>query len=328
MTRAIALNRRTFTTALAASAWPVLGLAQATDWPNKAVRLVTPAPPGGSLDRMARLLAEDFAKAFGQPFVVENKPGAGSTIGTAAAAQAPADGYTLLMSGVFNAITPAMYDKLPYNYLEDFVHVAPTMHGPNVLVTRADSPYVSLAQVVAAAKAKPGSIDFASAGAGTSGHLTMEMFQRAAGINLTHVPYKGSAQAIQEVMGGQVTMIATNQDAVLQLVKSGKLKALAVTGAQRNPAYPGVPTFVEAGFKDVVVTSWGALAVRRGTPQAVIDKLRAETARTLQSPRVRQPLEADGWVFFDTPAAQFEGYVRSETERWGQVVRAAGVRAN
>lgn len=190
---------------IAAGLWPLTGWAQVTEWPARPVRIVVPAPPGGSLDRLTRMVGEDLAKAFGQPFVVENRPGAGSTIGTAAVAQAPADGYTMLSSGVFNAITPSLYAKLPYVYLDEFVHVAPSLQGPNVLVARPDFPHGTLAQVAAAAKANPGSIDFASAGSGTSGHLTMEMFQRAAGIKLTHVPYKGSAAAIQDVIGGQVT---------------------------------------------------------------------------------------------------------------------------
>lgn len=323
--RSNSMNRRGFSMLIAASAFPGVALAQGADWPSRMVKVVTPAPPSGSLDRIARILAEDFAKAFGKPFIVENKPGAGSTIGTAAVAAAPADGYTLLTSGVFNAITPALYAKLPYTYLDDFIHVVPLMQGPNVLVVRPDSPYNSLGQLVAAAKANPGTLTYASAGSGTSGHLTMELFGRSAGIDITHVPYKGSAPALQDVLGGQVNMIATNQDAVLPLVKAGKLRAIGVTSAQRNPVYPSVPTFAESGFASVLVTSWGALAVRRGTPASVVDKLRAVAKKTLLQDHVRQPLEADGWVFFDVEPAPFEAFVRSETERWGQIIRSAGI---
>jgi len=201
------LNRRTFLAALGACAWPVLGEAQSADWPARLVRIITPAPAGGSTDRMARTLANEYAKALGQPFVIDNKPGAGGSIGTAAAAVAAADGYTLLMSGVFNSITPALYAQLPFNYLEDFEHIAPLFYGPNVLVVRADFPHDTLAKLVAAAKSSAKDpLYFASSGVGTSGHLTMEMFQRAAGITLMHVPYKGGAPALQDVLSGQVSM--------------------------------------------------------------------------------------------------------------------------
>jgi tripartite-type tricarboxylate transporter receptor subunit TctC len=269
-----------------------------------------------------------MAKLIGQPFVVDNRPGAGGTIGSAAAATAAADGYTMLMSGVFNAIAPSLFSKMAYNYLEDFIHVAPTIYGPNVLVTRPDAPYSTLQELASAARAKPGAIAFASAGKATSGHLTMEMFQKAAGVQMVHVPYKGSAAAMQDVLAGQVPMIATNQDAVLPLVRSGKFKALAVTSAQRNPAFPTVPTFVESGFKDVVVTSWGALAVRRGTPAAVVERLRAAATKAMQVPSVREPLEATGWVVFDMKPDAFEAYVRDESRRWGDVIRAAGLGAS
>ena len=318
------MDRRTFTSLLTTSVLPLAASAQSAEWPTRPVRVIAPAPPGGSLDRLTRMLCEDLAKSLGQPFVVDNRPGAGGTIGSAFAASAPADGYTVLMSGVFNAIAPSLFAKLPYSYLDDFVHIAPTFHGPNVLVTRAESPYTSLAKLVSAARGT--AIDYASAGTGTSGHLTMALLQRAGGLQLTHVPYKGSAPAMQDVLGGQVPVIATNQDAVLPLVKSGKLRALAVTGAQRNPAFPGVPTFAESGFPEVVVVSWGAVAVRKGTPAIVVERLRAATLRALKSPQLRQPLEADGWEFFDSQAGQFDAFAKTETERWAQIVRAAGIR--
>jgi len=323
------LNRRTFLAALGACAWPVLGEAQSADWPARLVRIITPAPAGGSTDRMARTLANEYAKALGQPFVIDNKPGAGGSIGTAAAAVAAADGYTLLMSGVFNSITPALYAQLPFNYLEDFEHIAPLFYGPNVLVVRADFPHDTLAKLVAAAKSSAKDpLYFASSGVGTSGHLTMEMFQRAAGITLMHVPYKGGAPALQDVLSGQVSIIAVNQDAVLPLVASGRLKALAITSAERNVAFPDVPTFVEEGFPDVVVTSWGVLDAPRGTPAAVVQAMRTVTMQTLKLPRIRQPFEAEGWVMFeDMSFAQLDAFLRSETERWAQIIRSAGITA-
>jgi tripartite-type tricarboxylate transporter receptor subunit TctC len=193
-------------------------------------------------------------------------------------------------------------------------------------VVRPDFPANSVGELVAAAKAKPGSLDFASAGSGTSGHLTMEVFQRSAGIKLNHVAYKGGAPAMQDLLAGVIHMMATNQDAVLPQVKAGKLKALAVTSVQRNPAFPGVPSFVEAGFKDMVVTSWGVFDAPRSTPPAVVERLRAATLKALKQPELRQPLEADGWVFIDTPPAEFAAFVRTETERWARIIQAAGIR--
>ena len=320
------INRRTMALGLAASTLPAWALAQASDWPSRPVRFVAPAPPGGSLDRLTRVLSNDFAKVFGQPFYVENRPGAGSTIGTGAVATAKADGYTLLMSGVFNAISPALYAKLPYNYLKDFVHIAPTIYGSNVRVAKADFPCNTVAELVAAATARPGTLNYASAGSGTSGHLTMEVFQRSAGIQLTHVPYKGSAPAMQDVLAGVTALIATNQDAALPQIKAGKLKALAITSAQRIQALSNVPTFAELGLQDLVITSWGALAAPTGTPAPIVEKLRAATLKALRQPDMRQTLEAEGWVLFDMAPAEFEAFVRKETERWAAVIQTAGIR--
>lgn len=254
-----------------------------------------------------------------------NRPGAGSTIGTAMVAAAPADGYNVLMSGVFNVISPSLYSKLPYDYLRDFVHVAPTASGSNVLVVRPDFAANNLAELVRMAKARPDKFAFASAGSGTSGHLTMELFQRQAGIRLTHVPYKGSAPALTDVLAGITPMIATNQDAVIPFLKSGQLKALGITTARRLPAFPDTPTFVEAGYPDMVVASWGAVAVRRGTPQPIIDRLRNATQQALKLPAVRKPVEADGWEIMEMNPADFDAFARKETARWAQVVKAVNI---
>lgn len=324
------LNRRAFSTvfatAVGAMAWPGLARAQADVWPNKPVRLIVPTAAGGATDRLARVLANELGKTFGQPFVVDNRAGAGNTIGTAVVAKAAPDGYTLLFTGVFNAINPGLYPKLPYDYVEDFVHITPLSYGPNVLVVKPDFPASTLAQLVALAKDKPGALDFASGGSGTSGHLTMEVFQRAAGIRLNHVPYKGGGQALQDVLGGMVPMIAVNQDTVLPHVKAGKLKALAVTSRQRNPVFPTVPTFVEAGFTDVVVTSWAGLDAPKGTPAAIVERLNAASVKAMSKPEVRQPLEADGWVVSTLPPKEFDTFVRAETERWTRIIKTAGIR--
>lgn len=316
-----------FAATAALSALPGTAQAQA-DWPNRPVKLIVPAAPGGASDRLARLLAIALGKQLGQPFVVDNRAGAGGVLGTGVAAKSPADGYTLLFTGAFNVINPGLYAKLPYDYAADFVHVAPMTQGPNVLVVRPDFQASTLAQLVARAKAQGGPTDFASGGNGTSGHLTMEIFQRAAGIRLNHIAYKGAAPALQDVLAGVVPMIALNQDTALPYLKAGTLKALAVSSAQRNAALPDVPTFAEAGYPDVQVTSWAGVDAPRGTPPAIVDKLAAAIAQAVKRPEVKAPLDADGWVAFDASPAAFDAYVRQESLRWARITRAAGIRAD
>jgi len=321
-------DRRAFMTVLAAGlgALPTLGLSQPAAWPSRPVKLIVPAAAGGASDRLGRMLAPDFLKALGQPLVVENRAGAGSTLGTGAVASAPADGYTLLLSGVFNSIGAGLY-KLKYDFLRDFVQVAPLAFGPNVLVARPDFPADSLAQLVAHAKAQPGALNFASGGVGTSGHLTMEMFQHAANIRLTHVAYKGGAPALQDVLAGVTPLMPVNQDAALPYIKAGKLKALAVSSAQRNAAYPSVPTFVEAGYADVVAMSWGGVAAPKGTPPQVVEKLRAVVQTALQRPEIRASLEADGWVVPHMTPAEFDTFVRSDSARMLRIIRDSNISA-
>lgn len=322
-------DRRRFLATLAAGAGvgavPLWGQAQTAAWPTRPIKLIVPAAAGGASDRLGRMLITEFTKVLGQPVVVDNRAGAGGSLGTGVAALAPADGYTLLVSGVFNTINEGLY-KLPYNFANDFVHIAQLAHGPNVLVARPDFPADTVAQLVARAKAEPGAINFASGGMGTSGHLTMELFQRAADIRLTHVAYKGGAPAVQDLLAGVVPLMAINQDAALPHIKTGKLKALAVTSAQRNPAYPNVPTFAESGYGDVVVTSWAGIAAPKGTPAPVVERLRTAVHSALQRPDVRQPLEADGWVVATMPPAEFDGFVRTEVARMGRIIRDAHIR--
>ncbi|MGJ7542018.1 Bug family tripartite tricarboxylate transporter substrate binding protein [Variovorax sp. LT1R16] len=323
----ISPSRRALLLATGASLLPGLANAQpAAAWPNRPVRLIVPTAPGGASDRLARLLAHGMGPFLGQTFVVDNRGGAGGTLGTAVAAKSPADGYTLLFTGAFNTINPGLYAKLPYDYLNDFVHVAPMTQGPNVLVVRPDFGTATLAEFVARAKAQPGAIDFASGGNGTSGHLAMEMFQRAAGIRLNHVAYKGAAPALQDVLAGTVRVIALNQDTALPYLKAGKLKALAISSVQRNPALPEVPSFKEAGFPDMVVTSWAGIDAPKGTPAAIVERIAAAVAHATRLPEVRQPLEADGWIPFDGTPAEFDAFVRKDAARWVQVIQSAGIR--
>lgn len=320
------LRRRVLLMVSSLAVWPGLGFAQSGAWPSRPIRMVVPTAPGGASDRLARLLATGLTQQLGQSVVVENRGGAGGTLGTAIVAKAPADGYTLLFTGAFSTINPGLYPKLPYDYIEDFVHVAPMTQGPNVLVVRPDLKLATLADFVALAKAQPGKIDFASGGNGTSGHLSMEMFQRAAGIRLSHVAYKGAAPALQDVLAGTVGVVALNQDTALPYIKAGSLKALAVSSAQRNPALPEVPTFVESGYPDMVVTSWAGVDAPKGTPSAIVERLATAVAQVSQSVAVLQPLGADGWIPFIASPSQFDAFLRKDAQRWAQVISSAGIR--
>ena len=320
------LNRRSFAAMLGTAMLPAPVWAQGEPWPSKPVRLIVPTPPGGATDRLARMLAVELGKAFGQPFVVDNRGGAGGSLGTAVVAKAPADGYTLLFTGVFNTINPGLYPKLPYDYVSDFVHIAPMTQGPNILVAKPDFEASTVAQLVALAKKKPSSIDFGSGGNGTSGHLTMEMFQRLAGIRMNHVAYKGTAPALQDVLAGVVPLMAINQDTAIPHIQGGKLKALAVTSRQRNPVFPAVPTFVEAGFSELVVTSWAGLDAPKGTPSTIVERLHDATLKAVQSKDVQDRLSAEGWIpFAATSQADFDKFVRAETTRWLRTIKDAGI---
>jgi tripartite-type tricarboxylate transporter receptor subunit TctC len=315
------------TTGLAASLALALPALAQTPYPDRPVKLIIPYAAGGATDVLGRVLAMALGEKLGQPVVVENKPGASTVLAAGQVAKAPADGYTLLLTGVFNTINASLLQQ-PFDYLQDFVHIASAFQGPNVLVVRPDFPAKTVAELVALAKAEPGKIDFASAGNGTSGHLTMEIFQRAAGIRLTHIAYKGGGPALQDVLSGVAPMLATNQDTLLPHVRAGKLRALAVTSEKRNPVYPDVPSFVECGYPDLVVTSWGGLDAPRGTPAAIVERLNAATTQAMQMPEVRRQVEAEGWEVFTGSPASFDAFVRDETRRWGRIIQSAGIRAS
>ena len=252
-----------------------LALAQnaAADYPSHPVTIVAPFPPGGSTDTMARLLAQELTKSLGQQFIVDNKPGANGNIGTASVARAEPDGYTLLLSGVgSNAINYTLYPKLGYDP-KDLVHTSLLATGPNVLIANPDFEAKTFKEFIELAKSKPNEFNYASSGIGSSGHLAMEMLKQQAGIDLTHVPYKGGAPAMTDVIGGQVPVMFLNQDVVRPNVEAGKLTALAVTSSERNPSYPDTPTIAEAGFPGFSAVSWFGLSAPAKTPQSIIDKL-------------------------------------------------------
>jgi tripartite-type tricarboxylate transporter receptor subunit TctC len=307
--------------------WLSTASAQAADWPARAVRIVVPAPAGGPFDRTIRPVAKELAAAWGQPVIVDNRPSAGNIVGTHEGAQAAPDGYTLTMTGMVNTITAGLHDKLPFDIVDGFVHIGAIGEAAQWLVVRSDAPYTSLADLIAAATRAPGRIDYASSGAGSTGHLVMELLQRAAGVRFTHVPYKGGAPALQDVLAGVVGVLVIPQNAAEPLVRAGKLKALTVTSAQRSPAAPGVPTFAELGHPRLTVTSWVGLSAPKGTPPAVVRRIHASLQAVLAQPELVAQLESQGLTIAHGTPEQYTQLVRDDTERWGTLVRSLKLKA-
>lgn len=298
------------------------------NWPTRPVRIIVPAPAGGAYDRAIRPLAEDMAAQLKQPFVIENKPGAGNIIGTQAGATAAPDGYTLTATGMLNTIAQGMYEKVPFDIVTDFVHVASIAGGAQWLVVNRDAGIDSLAGLIAQAKREPGKLTYASSGQGSTGHLVMELLQRSTGTTMTHIPYKGGAPALQDVLGGQVAATVIPLSGSLVHIQSGKLKALAVSSAARSPELPQVPTFEELGFKQLTVISWIGLSAPKGTPADIVAKLNATVRASLENPQVRDKLLADGGTPMVMSPEQFTQLVKSDTERWGQLTRSINLKAN
>ena len=296
-------------------------------FPSRTITIIVPATPGGILDQSSRLVASELTKLVGQPVVVENKAGAGQIIGIQALARAEPDGHTLAMGSIGpNAANYAIYPKLPYAP-GDFAAVAHVVSMPNVLLVNPSVPAQTVAELVALAKAKPGSLVLASSGTATSGHLAAEMLKMRAGIDLTHVPYKGATPALTDLVGGQVHVMVDNMITALPLVRAGKLRALAVTGAQRVPELPDVPTVAESGYPGFEVTVWVGLVAPAKTPPAAVERLHSDIARVLAMPHVKKRIADMGGVTWDMTPAQFGAFIRAETEKWGVVVKQAGIRA-
>lgn len=296
-------------------------------WPVRPVKVIVPFPAGGTSDQMARLAADELSRALKQPFVVDNKPGANGNLGSDAAAKATPDGYTLLLSGIgSHAINPGLYERMPFDTNRDFVHITQLIAGPNVLVAHPSLPVSDVKSLVAYAKAHPGRLSYASSGSGSSGHLGMELLKQVSGISMVHIPYRGGAPALNDVLGNQVPVMFINQDVALPHVRAGKLKALAVAGPQRNPLYPDVPTVAESGYPGFAAVSWVGLSAPKGTPMAVVNRVQAELAQAWAAPAVRTRLEAAGFeVVLSTPVA-YQAYVKSESERWAKVIKTAGIK--
>ncbi len=317
-------TRRTLL-ALAAVTLSSSALAQA--WPSKPIRVLVPFPPGGGTDIIAREVTQQVTKATSWTFVIENKPGAGGNLGIDAAAKSPADGYTLVLGQTSNlAINPTLYGKLPYDPQKDLAPIALVANAPLVIVTAAGSPYKSIGDAVNAAKAKPGALNIASPGNGTVSHLTSEQFQKVAGIKTQHVPYKGANQALTDVISGNVEFYVSTVPSVIQQIRNGKLRALAVTSAKRVDDLPQTPTVGEAGYKGFDAVTWFGFLAPANTPKDVIAKLNTEFNKALQQPDLRKKLGDEGADPTGSTPEQFAALIRDEIPRWGKIVKESGVK--
>jgi tripartite-type tricarboxylate transporter receptor subunit TctC len=298
-------------------------------YPSKPIRLVVPFPPGGGTDMMARVVGNKLAETLKWTVIVDNRPGAGGNIGVDLVTKAPPDGYTLVMGQTSNlAVNPTLYSKMPYDPIKDLAPITTVADAPLVLVVAATSKYKTLADVVAAAKARPGELTFATPGNGTVAHLTGELFQRAAGIKFQHVPYKGSSQAITDLLGGTVEVFMSSVPTAISQIKGGKMRALAVTSARRSMILPDVPSINEAGYKGFDANTWFGLAAPAGTPANVVARLNKELSLVLQMPDVRDKIRAEGGdVLGSTPDA-FGMLIRDDLVKWGKVVRDSGAKVD
>ncbi len=303
--------------------------AAAQDYPARPIKLIVPFPPGGGTDISARTVANGLSQGGRWIFVVENKPGAGGNLGVEQAVKSPADGYTMVVGQTSNlAINPALYARLPYDPLRDLSPVALLVSAPVVLVVTANSRTKSLADLIAAAKRDPGAITYASPGNGTVSHLAGELLQRAAGIKLSHVPYKGAAQALSDTLGGQVQSFMSSVPSALAHVKSGRLRAIAVTSAKRSPELPSVPTIAESGYPGFEANTWYGLLVPAGTPAPIIALLNAEVNRVLAMLEVRARLASEGGETLGGSPERFAAFLAAEHAKWGRVVRESGARVD
>ena len=334
------LNRRELIQAAAAgSAVSLLlprGAAAQAAWPNKPVRIVVPFAAGGTTDILARALAPEFQRVFGQPFVVDNKPGAGGNSGAAEVAKAAADGYTWLMGTVgTHAINPSLYPKMPYDHVKDFAPVTLVAGVPNVLVMNPASAQKygvnSVADLVKALKANPARLNMASSGNGTSIHLAGELFKAMTGTFMVHLPYRGSGPALIDLMAGNVDLMFDNLPSALPHIKSGRLKALAVTSAARSTALPDLPTVEEVGgaaLKGYEASSWFGLLAPAGTAAEVVTRVQQETAKALATPAMKERLSAQGAIPSGISSAEFVRFIDTETKKWARVVKASGAKVD
>ena len=311
--------------AMAASLMAAGALAQA-DYPDKAIRILVGFPPGGPPDVAARLLADKFSEAWGKSVVVENVTGGGGNLAVDRAAKAPPDGYTLVMASNAIVINPSLYDKLPYDAVKDLAPIARAVAMPIILVVNNEVPARDVRELIARARAEPGRLSFGHAGVGTPAQMAGELFKARAGVDIQPVPYRGMPPVLPDLITGRVSMAFPNISVVLQLVRDGKVRALAVTSPRRAAATPDVPTMVEAGFPGFDASAWFGLMAPAGTPPVIIDKLHRETARVLAAADVRQRLDELGMEVIAGTPAEFAAVITSETAQWAKVIKDAGIK--
>ena len=302
------------------------GIAGAQTYPERPIRVIVPFSPGGAVDGPMRLLAQEMSKKLGQQVVVENKPGAGATIGSELVAKAPADGYTLLLASQTNAISASLYRALAYDPIEDFAPIALIGREPGVLVVYPALPVTSVAEFVAYAKARPGKVDYASSGNGSGQHLFMALFASMTDLKLNHVPYRGSGQATTDLLGGTVAASIPGTAGMVGHIKAGKLRPLAVTGSKRSPQLPDVPTMAEAGVPGYEAYVWLGLMAPKATPQSIITRLNREVVAALATPEVRAYMATAGIEIVGSTPAEFGVFFRAERDQWAKVVRETGAR--
>ncbi len=303
-----------------------VGTAFAQDYPNKPVRIIVPFGAGGPADIYARVVAQRLSEPLAQQVIVENRPGAGSAIGTDAVAKAAPDGYTLLMISNTHTINETLNTKLPYNLLRDFAPITQVNVMPNVLVVSPAMAVNSVKELVALAKSKPGKLNYASSGPGTPYHLAAELFKSMTGTDIIHIPHKASGEARASVLGGQVEMMFDSLPTTVQQIKTGKLKGLAITSVRRSPLLPDMPTVAEAGVPGYEADLWLGLVAPVGTPAAIINRLHAETVKILQRPDVRANFAQQGTETIGSTPAQFAAVLKQDVEKWGKVVKSSGAK--
>ena len=303
----------------------VLPFAAQADYPDKPLRLVVPFPPGGSTEPLARVLSQKLGETFGQQVIVDNRPGAGSTIGAEIVARSPADGYTLLLSSISNAISAALYPKLNFDIVRDFAPITLLATTPGVLVVHPALPVKTVKEFIALAKAKPEQLAYSSAGNGTPPHLSAELFAGMTGIKLIHVPYKGGGPSIIALLSGEAQLSIASLPSAIGHMRSGKLRALGVTTPQRTPSLPALPTIAESGVPGYAAETWLGLAVAARTPKDITARLHAATAKAMMLPEVRERLDALGYILRIGSADEYSNFVQSEVDKWRKVVKTANV---
>ena len=313
---------------LALAAFAFAATVHAQPYPSRPVKIIVPFGPGGFTDVAARILQKELAPALGQPIIIENRPGAGSTIGTDAVAKAAPDGYTLVMISTAHVISPHLYKQMPYDPIRDFAPVMKLAEGPYVLVVHPSLPVKSVSELVALAKAQPGTIDYASSGNGSAQHLVGALFTTMAGVKLNHVPYKGSNQAMNDVIGGQVKVSFVGVPNALPNLTSGKLKALGVSTAKRYAELPDVPAIAEAGVPGYDATIWLGLLAPPGTPREVVQKINSEITKVLSNAEARKLMASAGVDVATSSPEEFGRLMQVELDRWGKVVKETGATVN